>query len=121
MVDASVLIALLDERDEHHADAIDVFTMSPRFVVHPLTLAEVLVHPVRLGQESEVVARLTAIGMSIAPHELDAVELARLRAASGLKMPDCIVVATARSLGTTIVTFDRRLAQTANQAPDFDA
>ena len=43
VVDASVLIAWLDERDVHHEEAIDTLASVERFVVHPLTLAEVLV------------------------------------------------------------------------------
>ncbi len=114
VVDASVLIAWLDAADPHHADAIRTLTHVDRFVVHPLTLAEVLVHPVRLGLEGDVVARLGAIGMIVSSLPIDPVALARIRAESGLKMPDCVVVACARAHLADISTFDSRLGRYAN-------
>ena len=65
VADASVLIGWLDDHDVHHGAAIDVLASVDRFVVHPLTLAEVLVHPGRGGREDDVVARLEAIGMMV--------------------------------------------------------
>jgi len=113
VVDASVLIAFLDHNDKHHADAIEQIAQVQRFVVHPLTLAEVLVHPVREAVEDDVLARLSAIGMTVSPLPIDPVDLARIRVRSGLKMPDCVVLACAAAHGSEIATFDEQLA--ANQ------
>ncbi len=79
------------------------------FIVHPVTLAEVLVHPLRRGREQLVLDRLEAIGMELAAITLDPVSLARYRANSSLKMPDCIVAECARQLGLNIATFDLAL------------
>ena len=52
VADASALIAYLNPRDAHHADAVQGLIDVDQFVVHPVTLAEVLVHPARSGSES---------------------------------------------------------------------
>lgn len=106
VTDASVLIAWLDTRDAHHGEAIDVLAGCDGFVVHPLTLAEVLVHPVRAGIEADVLARLSEIGMVVSPLPVDPARLARLRAASGLRMPDCVVIACAEAHGAPVASFD---------------
>jgi predicted nucleic acid-binding protein len=109
VADASVLIGWLDERDPHHAAAIDVLASVDRFVVHPLTLAEVLVHPARSGREGEVLARLESVGMVVSSRALDPVVLAQLRATTKLKMPDCVVLACSRDHGLSVATFDEAL------------
>ena len=110
VVDASVLIAFLDHTDKHHADAIELLAEVQRFVVHPVTLAEVLVHPVRVGAEDDVLARLSAIGMTVSPLPIDPVDFARVRVRTGLKMPDCVVLVCASAHGSGIATFDGQLA-----------
>ena len=117
VVDASVLIAWLDETDAHHHDAIDVLAAVDQFVVHPLTLAEVLVHPARQGRDGDVLGRLEAIGMVQSTHPIDAASLARLRVTTGLKMPDCVVLACARTHRVDVHTFDTALARAAG-APE---
>lgn len=116
VVDASVLIAWLDDRDIHHLAAIDVLAAVERFVAHPLTLAEVLVHPARSGGHSDVLSRLEAIGMDISTHRTNPVDLALLRAHSGLKMPDCIVLACALAHGVGVATFDDALRAAVERA-----
>lgn len=110
VADASVLIGFLDEADPHHDRAIGLLSAVQRFVAHPITLAEVLVHPVQLGIEDDVLARLTAIGMTPSPLPINPVLLARMRVRSGLKMPDCVVLVFAGAHGCGIATFDERLA-----------
>lgn len=117
VVDASVLIAWLDDRDTQHRAAIEVLTAVERFVVHPLTLAEVLVHPARHDREGQVVARLEAIGMVVSTLPVDPVALARLMAVTGLKMPDCVVLACAVGHGAGVATFDERLRTAAGRQP----
>lgn len=97
VVDANVLIGWLDDRDALHDAAVEILTAIDWFIVHPLTLAEVLVHPARHGREGGVVARLEAVGM------------ARLRATTSLRMPDCVVLACAMAHGLGVATFDERL------------
>ncbi|MEM9749155.1 MAG: PIN domain-containing protein [Actinomycetota bacterium] len=113
VADASVLIAYLDRSDPHHDEAIDVIAGVEHFVVHPLTLAEVLVHPVRLGREAEVMARLEAVGMMTTGITINSIELARIRVESGLKLPDCVVLLAARTLSLPVATFDTKLGAAA--------
>ncbi|HAP76140.1 MAG TPA: VapC toxin family PIN domain ribonuclease [Acidimicrobiaceae bacterium] len=113
VVDASVLIGWLDDSDVHHAEAIDLLASVERFFVHPLTLAEVLVHPARGGVENSVLTRLEAIGMVVSGLPIDPVALARLRATSRLKMPDCVVLACGIAHDLAVATFDDSLAAAA--------
>jgi predicted nucleic acid-binding protein len=117
VVDASVLIAYLDPNDVHHADAVEALVAVDQLTVHPLTLAEVLVHPTRQGVAATVLATLTAIGLVVSPLPIDPLALARLRVKSGLKMPDCVVVATATAHGLMVLTFDERLRRVVEDPP----
>lgn len=118
VLDAGVLIAVLNKSDAHHAAAVTLLTENPPpYLVHPLNLAEVLVGPAKRGQADAVARDLSDIGVQVA--ELDAGEplaLARLRATWGLKMPDTCVLATAEIYNVRLATFDKRLANVAAQA-----
>ncbi|MDQ3432261.1 MAG: PIN domain-containing protein [Actinomycetota bacterium] len=116
VLDASVLIALLDSEDIHHVPAETLLTgaIDDDFAANPLTLAEVLVVPARDGRLEPVQTALRDLEVYELPFPSDtAVRLAQLRASTGLKMPDCCVLLAAESAGATIATFDDRLAQTA--------
>ena len=115
VADASVLIAWLDDRDAHHREAIDVLTSVDGFVVHPLTLAEVLVHPARTGRDADVTTRLEAIGMIVSTQPIDPAGVARTRVATKLKMPDCVVLACAAAHGVGVATFDDALRHAADR------
>jgi predicted nucleic acid-binding protein len=79
-----------------------------------LTLAEALVHPARMGTEREDLARIDSLGLlRRAEHVDEAVQIARLRATSSLKLPDCAALVTAEAFGATLATFDQRLAAVA--------
>ena len=110
VVDASVLIAFLDPNDGHHRAALELLeAATPPLLVHAITLAEVLVAPVRLGIADEVWADLTAIGVTIDDGPIDPWQLARLRAETGHKMPNCCVLAAALTRNAAVTTFDDRL------------
>jgi predicted nucleic acid-binding protein len=111
VVDASVLIAWLDDTDSHHHAAIELLAGIDSFVVHPITLAEVLGHPARVGRAGQVLARLEAIGMIVSALPIEPVALAELRVISGLKMPDVLVLACANAHDATVATFDQCLSQ----------
>ncbi|MDR6867504.1 putative nucleic acid-binding protein [Microbacterium resistens] len=117
VLDAGVLIGLLDAGDAHHDAAVAILEREkPPYLVHPLTLAEVLVGPAKRGREDRVWRDLRAIGVEVAdlgPEE--ALALARLRAERGLKMPDACVLATAERYDGRLATFDRRLAGVAER------
>jgi predicted nucleic acid-binding protein len=118
VLDASVLIAFLAGDDVHHAaaerflaDAID-----DELAVNPLTLAEIFVAPVRDGHLEAVVAALAALEVHELPFpDETSVGLARLRAETGLRLPDCCVVLAAEAQGASIATFDGRLAKQAEK------
>ncbi len=118
VLDASVLIAHLNPADtRHQVAAALLLTGSPgQMLVHPLTLAEVLVGGVRIGQGASMRDDLCAAGIGVAPHDdAQPLRLAELRATSGLKLPDCCVLAVAIRHQATLATFDDALASAARR------
>ncbi len=117
-VDASVLIAHLHPRDAHHVASSQLLldAAGEPLVAHSLTLAEVLVGGTRAGRGAEMLTDLRALGVELAPRDDDEpLQLAELRVNTGLRMPDCCVLHTARSHSATLATFDGALAQAARQ------
>ncbi len=116
VLDASVMIAILDGSDAHFPRAKDLFLRhtSERFAAHRLTLGETLVRPARVGRERAVAASLAMLGVGYLDAPDDPVELARLRADSGLKLPDCCVLHAALREKAKLATFDARLAAAAS-------
>jgi predicted nucleic acid-binding protein len=116
VLDASVLIAYLDGNDVHHAAAERLMTreIDDDFAVNPLTLAEVLVRPARVGRLDVAGAVFRDLGVveQLFPTET-AVQLAHLGASTGLRMPDCCVLLTAGQTGARVATFDVPLAKAA--------
>lgn len=116
VLDASVLIAYLDGSDEHHvaAETLLAEAIDDDLGVNPLTLAEVLVVPIREG-------RLRAVQNALHDLEVDelrfppdtAARLAELRVSTGLKMPDCCLLLTAEDSGAAVASFDERLVRAA--------
>jgi predicted nucleic acid-binding protein len=116
VLDASVLIAYLDGEDAHHgaAEALLAQAIDDDLAVSSLTLAEVLVIPVRDGRLDAVRSALRELEIEELPFPADtAARLAQLRASSGLKMPDCCVLLAAEHAGASLATFDERLAKAA--------
>jgi predicted nucleic acid-binding protein len=116
VLDASVLIAFLDGDDSHHAAAEQFLTevIDDGLAVNSLTLAEVLVAPVRDGRLNGALAALQALEVQeLAFPANTAVRLAQLRADTRLKMPDCCVLLAAEEAAASVASFDDRLAQTA--------
>jgi len=117
VLDASVLIALLDPRDAHHDTAVNILDGDDGpWVVHPLTMAETLVGPVQRGVGTEVLADLADAGITVNETATDPLQLAATRARHGLRMPDACVLWLAEALDTTLVTFDDKLADRARDA-----
>ena len=119
VVDATLLIAHLDERDEQHAragEALDRAVDQP-LGCSPITLAEVLVGPARHGRLDAARAALTALEVADVRLGDDApARLARLRADTGLKLPDCSVLLAAQDAPAgAILTFDDALARVAER------
>jgi len=117
-LDASVLIAHLNPADIHHqaATALLLGGVHGQLLVHTVTLAEVLVGGVRIGQGASMRDDLYAAGIAVAPHDDgEALRLAELRTTSGLKLPDCCVLDVAIHYQATLATFDDALAAAARR------
>ena len=97
------------ERVLHRHLVTETEDSTPPLIVHPITAAEVLVAPVRRGIAEQVWADLVAIGVEVDGAPIDPLRLARLRAETGGRMPDCCVIASVATYRTTAATFDDRL------------
>lgn len=117
ILDANILIALFDDQDSHHQQAVDVVADAVGVIaVHEVTAAEALVLPARAGRAEQAMEAMTAMGIERATGNSDfSVRLAAVRAESGLKMPDAIVLAVAQQEGGAVATLDRRLANVAKE------
>ena len=83
-------------------------------VASPLTLAEVLVGPVRAGRADLAGEALRQLGVEAVALNADAPrDLAELRVRTQLRLPDCCVLLAARTAGRYVVTFDDRLHRAA--------
>jgi predicted nucleic acid-binding protein len=116
VLDASVLIAHLDERDAHHQRATRLLadTGAEPLGASTITLAETLVAPTRAGRLQDVVAALDRLGVAELPLGDEApTHFARLRARAGVKLPDCCVLLAAEEHRGTIASFDAALLDAA--------
>ena len=118
VLEASILIAHLDDADVHHPRAtamlLSAATDDEDVAASPITLAEVLVGPARAGRLEQALAALRQLGVIGVDLPTDApARLAELRAATGLKLPDCCVLLAATQTGAAVATFDAALASTA--------
>lgn len=119
VLDANVLIALLDASDAHHARAVALLDThaADGYAASALTLAEVLVGPARSGGEDRARAALTGLGLEVIPvSEPDALSLARVRERHRLRMPAAVVLNAALASGAGLGTFDASLARAAREA-----
>lgn len=113
VVDAGVVIAVLDPDDAHHRAGVNAFTAhaADRILLPASAYAETMVAPARAGRADEARERLAALAVEVPPLDADiAEEAARLRAAqSALRLPDALVLASAELLQADVVlTTDRR-------------
>ena len=116
VLDASVLVAYLDGADAHHrrAEALLAREIDDDFAVNSLTLAEVLVVPARESRMDDVRAALDELDVQELPFPDDtAVKLARIRAETALKMPDCCVLLAADAMTARLASFDDGLRKAA--------
>jgi predicted nucleic acid-binding protein len=115
ILDASVLIALLDTADAHHARAVDDVEAADQqgieLVAPASAYSEALVAFAREGRISDAREAITAMGIGVAALDAQAAEhAAELRARhSGLRLPDAIVLATSRQLRGRLLSYDQRL------------
>lgn len=115
ILDASVAIALRSPQDPHADAARAVVLSAEELVMHPVTLAEVLVVPARAGLAAQVRDRLIdELGVRIwDPDPDEPLRVAELRAATRIALPDCYVLQLAEQSGHEVATFDDRLRRAA--------
>lgn len=125
VLDASVLVAVQNPRDALHDSAFSMLddAADRPWLLAPLTLTELLVGPARVGGEAaarQLMGWLVDLGVEVlptpevrGPEVSGAIELAVLRARTGLKLPDCVVLAAAVQEAAALATLDRRLAEAA--------
>ena len=116
VLDAGVVIAVLDGTDAHHAASVRVVheavSRGDRLVLPASAYAECLVAPCRRGKEAvdTVDAFVDALPAVVEPiTRAIAAQAAELRARHGtrLRLPDALVVATALGLkATRVITTD---------------
>jgi predicted nucleic acid-binding protein len=118
ILDASVLIAHLDERDAHHEMATQLLldTGIERLGASTISLAETLVAPTRTGRLEDVKAALERLEVAELPLGDEAsARLARLRVDTGRKLPDCCVLLAAQEHSGRIASFDSALTVAAER------
>lgn len=114
VVDAAPLIYVLEDHPQHAAAFVGLFEAHERrqirVAVSTISLAEVLVGPLKRGQEALAKRYERALGgFELLPVTQEiAVTAARLRASLGLRLPDALQAATGLESGAVaLVTHDR--------------
>jgi predicted nucleic acid-binding protein len=121
ILDASVLIGLLDTADAHHAGSINDIEVADQageqLLVPASAYSEALVAFARAERTRDAREAIAAMGISVTPLTAKIAEqAAELRARyERLRLPDAIVLATARALDGELLSYDRRLAQIARK------
>ena len=121
ILDASVLIGLLDTADSHHDRAVDEVDRADRAEHQLLTPAsaygEALIAFARAGRINDARDAIAGMGITVVPLTAPIAErAAELRARhDSLRLPDALVLATAHEHDGALLTYDERLARTARQ------
>lgn len=119
VLDADVLIGLLDRSDPHHPQSLSLFTRlrqeSALRLISAVNLSEVLVVPAADGDRLRRARRsIAAYGVAIhQPTEAVAVEAARLRARYPISLPDAYCLATAKHIDASVASFDAKIISAA--------
>lgn len=118
VLDASVMIALLDGSDAHHGRARALLSSAAAepLAASVVSIAETLVGPRRRGAADAASSALDRLDIQrVAVGADDAQRLAELRAGLGLRLPDCCVLVAAERVDGRIETFDDRLRTCAQE------
>lgn len=118
VLDASVLIALVNGDDAHHDWAVSFLLeiVEEELCISALSLAEALVYPTKAGRAADFQRSISGLDLDVAPVSAEvAAELADIRVRSGLKLPDAAVLHLALSRNAALATTDARLAGQALQ------
>lgn len=122
VLDAGVLIGVLDRNDAHHLPATAALRAAEeslsRLALPVSALAEILVGPTRRGPEAVAVVDGLIAALTIDLVVIDeqvARQAAFLRVESGLRLPDALVVATAIVIRSDrLLTTDTRWPEAAS-------
>jgi predicted nucleic acid-binding protein len=117
VLDASVLIAHLDQRDTHHQRATQLLaaTGTEPLGASVISLAETLVAPARAGRLDDATAAIAQLGvLELQPGAEAATRLALLRSKTGHKLPDCCVLLAAQESDGSLASFDTALIAAAD-------
>jgi predicted nucleic acid-binding protein len=123
ILDASVLIGLLDTQDSHHDRAVDEIDRADRadhqLLAPASAYSEALIAFARAGRVKDARDAVAGMGITVVPLTASIAERAAdLRAEhDALRLPDALVLATAHAHDGSLITYDHRLAQTARQHP----
>ena len=114
LLDTTVLIAGLSERDIHHREAREIFMENgqSRLTISSVTLTEALIRPFTLGKVQGERAEITirALIRKIIPFTDEHAALAaKIRSTHKAKIPDSMIIATAVLEGIRLITFDRKM------------
>ncbi len=118
---ASVLIGLLDTADRHHdraIDEVDQADQTDRLLLTPASAySEALIAFARAGRLDDAREAIASMGITVVPLTPRIAErAAELRAQhDALRLPDALVLATAREHDGSLSTYDERLARTARR------
>jgi len=118
VLDASAVIAVFYPANPHHERATRLLEHAAAggFAVHPMTLAESLVGAAKGGRLNQLRRQIHNMGITVfAPEEDEPLLIAEIRANTGLKVPDCCVLAAALSLSSSLMTFDEKLGACARE------
>lgn len=119
VLDASVLIGLLDRADAHHPRAVkdvEAADESSNTLLAPASAySETLVAFSRARRVPDARRALRAMGVQVVPlTEEIAVQAAEIRVShSSLRLPDALVLATARAHAADLLTYRVRLKRAA--------
>jgi predicted nucleic acid-binding protein len=119
ILDASVVIGLLDTADPHHSRAVDDVEAADleghQLVLPASAHSETLVAFARARRLDEARRAIAAMGITVVPlTDTIAERAAELRARhERLRLPDAIVLATAQRLEGRLLSYDRRLSRLA--------
>jgi predicted nucleic acid-binding protein len=119
ILDASVVIGLLDTADPRHSRAVDDVEAADleghQLVLPASAYSETLVAFARARRLDEARRAIAAMGITVVPlTDTIAERAAELRARhERLRLPDAIVLATAQRLEVRLLSYDRRLSRLA--------
>ena len=124
VLDSSVLVAMFYEGDKHYQTVVSRLQIeSHQYFISAITLSETLTHAFRRGVGENMKTQIleSIDGVIVVGEEL-AVEAARIRSISNLRLPDALISATATANDAQLWTFDANLAKVHNdlvgQRPD---